>query len=285
MDSFDTDQSVFHYGGPEIMTDTNPKSTTWPFSLGRLDKRVALITGAGSDSGIGFATAKLLGELGAKVIITSTTDRIQLRATELTSLGIDALGLEADLTDPAEVSKIVNHVGHIDILINNAGMGSQLTGNDVMAKLEDLVIEDWRQGIARNLDTSILMTSAVIGSMKRSGWGRIVFVSSTTGPLMSMPGQAIYGSAKAAVVGLMRSVALEAAPFGVTVNAVLPGWIRTGSATEREIEAGRRSPIGRSGTALEVASQIAVLCLPGISYTIGSVVVVDGANSILEERS
>ncbi len=91
-------------------------------------------------------------------------------------------------------------------------MGSQLTGIDAVANLEDLVIEDWRQGIARNLNTAILTTSAVIGSMKRAGWGRIVFVSSTTGPLMSMPGQAIYASAKAAIVGLMRSVALEAAP-------------------------------------------------------------------------
>ena len=127
-------------------------------------------------------------------------------------MGIDALGLEADLTDPAEVSKIVNHVGHVDILINNAGMGSQLTGIDAVANLEDLVIEDWRQGIARNLNTAILTTSAVIGSMKRAGWGRTVFVSSTTAPLMSMPGQVIYASAKAAIVGLMRSVALEAAP-------------------------------------------------------------------------
>ncbi len=194
------------------MTGTEPKSTTWPYSLGRLDRKVALVTGAGSDSGIGFATAKLLGELGAKVIITSTTDRIRQRTTELTSLGIDALGLEADLTDPAEVSKIVNHVGHVDILINNAGMGSQLTGIDAVANLEDLVIEDWRQGIARNLNTAILTTSAVIGSMKRAGWGRTVFVSSTTAPLMSMPGQVIYASAKAAIVGLMRSVALEAAP-------------------------------------------------------------------------
>ncbi len=131
--------------------------------MGRLDRKVALVTGAGSDSGIGFATAKLLGELGAKVIITSRTDRIRQRTTELTSLGIDALGLEADLTDPAEVSKIVNHVGHVDILINNAGMGSQLTGIDAVANLEDLVIEDWRQGIARNLNTAILTTSAVIG--------------------------------------------------------------------------------------------------------------------------
>ncbi len=260
------------------------ESDAVPHGLGSLGGMVALITGAGSDSGIGFATAKLLGEIGAKIVITSTTSRIQQRAEELNSLGIDALGLVADLTNPMEVSKLVSRVGHIDILVNNAGMGSQLAGEDKIANFEDLVLEDWRKGIARNLETTILVTSAVLGSMKQSGWGRIVFVSSTTGLLMSMPGQAIYGSAKAAMVGLMRSVALESAPHGITVNAVLPGWIQTGSATERENQAGQRSPVGRSGTALEVATQIAVLCLPGLSYTTGSIVVVDGANSILEER-
>ena len=115
--------------------------------------------------------------------------------------------------------------------------------------------------------------------------GRLVMVASLTGPVMAMRGEIAYGAAKAGLVGLVRGLALDAAGSGVTVNAVAPGWIATDSQTPHEHEQGLRTPMGRSGTAAEVAGLIAYLCTPSASYLTGQCLVVDGGNSIAEERA
>ena len=120
--------------------------------------------------------------------------------------------------------------------------------------------------------------------MREQGWGRVVMVTSVTGAVMAMRGEAAYAAAKAGMVGLARSVALDHAADGITVNAVAPGWIATGSQTDDEVEQGRRTPVGRSATPDEVAAAIAFLCTPGSSYVTGQCLVVDGGNSIAEER-
>jgi 3-oxoacyl-[acyl-carrier protein] reductase len=102
---------------------------------------------------------------------------------------------------------------------------------------------------------------------------------------MAMRNDPVYAAAKAAMVGLTRSMALDFAADGVTVNAVAPGWIATGSQTADEARQGAKTPLGRSGTPAEVAAAIAWLCSPGAAYTSGQCLVVDGANSIAEERS
>jgi len=252
-----------------------------------LSGNVALVTGAGAADGIGFATARLLGELGAIVVVTSTTSRIDERAAELSALGVRASGHVADLTDESHVSALVEAVvtehGRLDIVVNNAGMVS-VNAPGESGDLASMSFATWRAGLSRNLDTAFLVCRESLVHLRARGSGRIVNVASVTGPVMAMAGEAVYAAAKAGMVGLTRSLALDEAGHGITVNAVAPGWIATGSQTEHEREQGARVPVGRSAHPSEVASAIAWLCTPGAGYVTGQCVVVDGGNSIAEER-
>ncbi len=249
--------------------------------------RLALISGAGSPNGIGIAAARALGELGARVAITSTTDRIHERVDELRSQGIEAVGFTARLDTESGVARLAADLERASvvpaILVNNAGMvtvtDSQMLSGDVLTD-----VADWRRGIDMNLTSAFMLTRLVIPAMRAARWGRIVTVSSVSGPVMASRADVAYAAAKAGVVGLTRALAVDEAETGITANAVAPGWIATGSQTAGEAEQGRRVPMGRSGTAHEVASVIAMLSSPGASYITGQVIVVDGGNSIGEER-
>ena len=255
-----------------------------------LEGRVALITGAGAADGIGFATASLLGRLGATVVVGATTPRIHERVAELGALGITARGIVGDLTDEVVVSTLVadtlRDLGHIDVLVNNAGMTSVASpGAPESGELATFSLDRWQASLARNLDTAFLLCRAIVPHLAERGWGRVVNVSSVTGPVMAMHHEPAYAAAKAGLVGLTRALAVDHAGHGITVNAVAPGWIATGSQTEDEAAQALRTPAGRSGTPAEVAGAVAFLCTDAAAYVTGQCLVVDGGNSVAEERA
>jgi len=250
--------------------------------------QTAIVTGAGSSAGIGFAVARALRMAGAQVAVTSTTERIYERARELDETGQNVLAIPADLTAEDEAGRIVRLVleryGRIDVLVNNAGMAQ--TGRPIDGKLlRESSYEDWRRQVEITLHTAFLMTRAVLPAMTERKYGRIVNVSSVTGPLVSNRGSAAYGAAKAAMDGMMRAVALETALDGITINAVAPGWIATASSTESERVAGLHTPVGRAGTPEEVAAAVCFLASVAASYITGQSLVVDGGNILQENKS
>ena len=253
-----------------------------------LSGRVSVITGAGSPDGIGFATARMLAELGSAVMVCATSARIDERVSELRGAGFDAAGFTGDLTDADAASGLVSATlrnwGRLDIVVNNAGMISTTNPDFEEGTVGSTSLPTWQASLSRNLTTAFLVTQAALPAMTRGGWGRIIMVASVTGPVMAMRADVPYATAKAGLVGLTRAAAIDAARDGITVNAIAPGWIATGSQTPHEHEEGLVTPIGRSASPGEVAAAIAWLATPGASYITGQCVVVDGGNSIAEQR-
>jgi 3-oxoacyl-[acyl-carrier protein] reductase len=254
----------------------------------KLTNQVAIVTGAGSATGIGFACARSLAADGAHVVISSTTDRIHDRVEELTSAGYAASGFVGDLMIdgvPERLAAAALAVSdHIDICVNNAGMIA--VGIEPRSRsTTDVSDAEWSDSLHRNLTTCFAVTRVCINPMRKRRYGRIVNVASTSGPVQAFLGDPGYHAAKAGIIGLTRAVALEVAGDGITVNAVSPGWIATGAQLTIEHTAGSYTPLGRSGTPEEVAAAVRFLADPTASFVTAQQIVVDGGNSLPEDRS
>lgn len=249
----------------------------------------ALITGAGSPDGIGFAVAAGLAEHGAHVHLLGRSARVLDRVQSLQERGFAASGDFGDLAEPTGAADLVSTalgaLGGVDILVNNAGMTAATDpGHGESGSADDLDATAWRASLARNLDSAYWVTRGCLPALRDSGRGRIMMITSVTGPLMAMRADVGYATAKAGMVGLTRALAIDEAGNAITANAVAPGWIATSSQTARESAQGLATPMGRSGTAREVASAVVWLASVEAGYITGQVIVVDGGNSIAEER-
>lgn len=249
--------------------------------------RVAIVTGGAT--GIGAATARVLAKGGADVIVTGR------RAEPLEEVARQAGGLAvvADVTIEEDWGRVVataeERFGGVDTLIANAGI-------EAFGSVETVDFDEWVAVQRTNVDGVFLGMRAVMASMRRKGGGSIVVVSSVAG-LTSGPEYAAYVTSKTAVLGLVRSVAVDFGSVGIRVNAICPGWTRT-EMSEREVELmaaeqgvteeqlWRRLvhplPLGRAADPEEIASCIEFLAGPGASFVTGAVLVVDGGGSAVD---
>jgi 3-oxoacyl-[acyl-carrier protein] reductase len=247
-----------------------------------VDAGVALVTGAGSPDGIGFATARLLGRAGLAVAVTATTDRCHARAAELRAAGVDAVAVVADLTDEdqveAVVAKVTTALGAPTVLVNNAGV----IRDNMLFKMTDA---DWDLVMNVHLRGAFLMTRAVQKHMTEAKWGRIVNLSSTSA--LGNRGQANYSTAKAGLQGFTKTLAIELGKFGVTANAIAPGFIQT-EMTKATAErmgipfedfvkgAAAQIPVARVGQPEDIAHLLSFFVSEGAGFISGQVVYAAG---------
>lgn len=248
----------------------------------RLDDRVAVITGAAS--GVGRGIAEVLAAEGAKVALADIdVAAAQALANELTGSDRQALAVETDVTDSASVEAMAAAVleawGRIDILAANAGIFPA-------AEIPEIDDEFLDRVLALNVKGTVHTIRACLPAMRERGYGRIVLTSSITGPLVGAAGYGVYGSTKAAMLGMMRSFALEFATEGITINAIQPGNVRTPGFEKLSDEWKRELleviPMRRLAEPSDAGWALRFLASEEAGYITGQTIVIDGGQVLPE---
>lgn len=250
---------------------------------GDLSGRTAVVTGA--SRGIGRAIALKLAAHGANLaVVARSADKLAEVAEEVQSLGRSCLVVTADVSQPDAAQQIAEAVRgefeFADVLINNAG------GNSFMSPVHTIRGSGWRKVIALNLDSAFELIQAFVPDMIEAGRGSIINIASVAG-LRGSPLMAHYGAAKAGLISLTQSLAIEVAHAGVRVNALVPGWVETDLTgflrDDEEVERGAlsRVPMGRWGTSEEIADGALFLASDASSFMTGQTLILDGGLSAM----
>lgn len=243
-----------------------------------LSGKTAVVTGAGR--GLGKAIADVLASRGAHVVINDRTlEPAEAAAASIRARGERASPIAFDVADPSQVDeafrKIRQDHGRVDILINNAGIGD-------FVSFPEITPDKWDRMLNIHLKGSFNCCQAVLGGMKEQKFGKIVNVSSVAGKRGDFIGNAHYTAAKAGIIGLTKSLALHAAPFGINVNAVAPGLVETeltdGMSAEMKKTTISRIPAGRLGRPEEIGRAVAFLVSDDASYIVGETLSVNGGS-------
>ena len=239
--------------------------------------QVAVVTGAAR--GIGRGIASVLAAEGAHVVVVDRDGAL----AEQTAAELDGLAIGADVTERASVeamaSRVVDELGRIDIVAANAGIYP-------VADLTELTDEMWDQVMDVNVAGAFRTVQACLPAMRARRYGRIVLTSSITGPITGQTGFAHYGASKAAMLGFMRSAAVELALDGITINAVMPGNVQTEGFADTSDEHQRRMlasiPMGRYAEPDEIGWAVRFLASPEAGYITGQTLIVDGGQVLPE---
>ena len=242
-----------------------------------LSGKTALVTGA--SGGIGGAIAQALKNQGARLALSGTrVDALQTLADEL---GEGTAVLPCDLSDAAACAGLVGQaeaaLGQVDILVNNAG----LTRDSLALRMKD---EDWELVLRVNLGSAFRLSRAALRGMMKRRWGRIVGITSVVG-VIGNPGQANYAASKAGMIGMTKSMAMEVASRGITVNCIAPGFIET--AMTGALDEGQKEkllatiPSGRLGSVDDVAAGAAFLASEEAGYVTGQTLHVNGGMAMI----
>jgi len=246
-------------------------------SAKKLEGKLAIITGA--SKGLGKAMALALGEAGAKLALVSRNlEQLKETADAVRKLDTSAEVFTADVTDEQQVrrfeSSVLEQFGKPHILINNAGI-------NIRKQVAEFTLDEWRQVMDTNLTGAFLMARSFIPHMKGQGYGRILNLTSIMSHV-SLPGRAAYSASKSGLLGFTRTLALELAPDGITVNGISPGPIATemNLPIQQNPEANRqfiaRIPLGRWGEPAEIGSLAVYLCSEEAGFITGTDFLIDG---------
>jgi 3-oxoacyl-[acyl-carrier protein] reductase len=248
-----------------------------------LRQKVAVVTGTGSQKGMGKAVALTLAEAGCDVAVTDIDfEGANITAEAINDLGVRCLALKADVTKSIEVDALVNEVlklfGKIDILMNIAG------ALIVQKPIADMNEADWDSVIDVNLKSAFLCSKAVIGGMLSRKSGKIINIGSIAS-YKGFPSGTGYCAAKSGITGFTRALAAEVAPAGINVNCICPGFVPTnfGGGMPPDIIAklSEKIPKKRAGTTQDIANMAALLCSDLTSFVVGQVIFVDGGETIV----